>query len=78
MNPPLFFDHFKFEYAKKSTVDSFCPTLSKHVNAPVMRSLTQKKIKDLKVFSYHYLIHMSDKTIFNICCTIGMEGNSIC
>ncbi|CAB4400818.1 unnamed protein product [Rhizophagus irregularis] len=50
MNPPLFFDHFKFEYAKKSTVDSFCPTLSKHVNAPVMRSLTQKKIKDLKVW----------------------------
>uniref|UniRef100_U9V4B3 Uncharacterized protein n=1 Tax=Rhizophagus irregularis (strain DAOM 181602 / DAOM 197198 / MUCL 43194) TaxID=747089 RepID=U9V4B3_RHIID len=40
MNPPLFFDHFKFEYAKKSTVDSFCPTLSKHVNAPLQIEAT--------------------------------------
>ncbi|CAG8487196.1 10197_t:CDS:2 [Funneliformis mosseae] len=52
MNPTLFFDHFKFAYAKKSTAQQLLANslgyLQNYVNDPAIRSLAQEKRKDLK------------------------------
>jgi hypothetical protein len=85
MDPPLFFDHFKFAYAEKVSAQQLLATslsyLQNFVNEPAINSLAREKAKELKVFFlsliYVYLIKLYLTQCF-VCCTIEMDGKSFC